>query len=63
MLPFEAAAAELKTKLQVNLNPCHTNEWDNYNYKNLTFRLKQNKNITILNLSLKSWTFDFLTVR
>ena len=28
MLPFEAAAAELKTKLQVNLNPCHTNEWD-----------------------------------
>ena len=47
--------------LHVNLNPCHTNEWDNYNYKNLTFPLKQNKNITILKLSLKSWTFDFLT--
>ena len=39
-----------KTKLHINLNSCHTNEWDNYNYKNSMFHLKQNKNITILKL-------------
>ena len=49
-LSFEATAAELKEKLHVNLNHCLTNEWDNYNYKGLTFHLKQNKNITILKL-------------
>ena len=39
-LSFEVTAAELKKKIHINLNPCHMNEWDNYNYKNLMFRLK-----------------------
>ena len=49
-LSFEGTAAELKEKLHVNLNHCHTNEWDNYHYEDLMFHLKQNKNITILKL-------------
>ena len=29
------------------------NEWDNYNYKDLTFHLTQNKNVIIEELSLE----------